>query len=133
MAKAFEFVIRDPATDPIEVRISEMTIPLPPELYNRLAELVLKEMVASAQASIEWQLKDTQPVVDVSFENLESVRFPLRPMLEINLSNMFIESVVARDGLAEMFEATARKLRAMPDEHFEQFYDPETGRSGTDQ
>jgi hypothetical protein len=132
MTKAHETKVRDPAYEPIEVTITDLTIPIPPSVYNRLAEILLRDMVGSAMATIEWQLSDPQPVVDVCFENLESVRFPLRPMLQISQTDMVIESVIARDGLAEMFEAAAKRLRAMPDEYFEQFYDKTTGRSGTD-
>lgn len=134
MIPAFEMKIREASLEGYEedeITATDVTIKMTGNLYTKLVEAVRNEMVESAFATIDWQMHDPEPVVDVSFKHLESVRFKLEPLLEEVIENG-IETIHARDALASMLEKTAASLRKLDDEYFEQFYDPKTGRSGTD-
>lgn len=133
MAKPpFEWKVRDEldAYMPEEIFLSEVRAKIGLEIYTKLVEQVRKDMLESAMVSIEWMLTDRAPVIDVSFMHLESLRFELEPVLK-EMPDL-IESIHARDTLAALFERTAKNLRDIEDEYFEEFYNEETGRSGTD-
>lgn len=132
MARPFELRERVDLKDymPDEMIITEATIKVTETLYAQLVDQVRQEMMHEAMASIEWELGDPAPVIDISFQHLESLRFKLEPELRALADH--VSSIHARDGLIAMFQRVIAGLRELDDEYFEQFYDQETGRSGTD-
>lgn len=85
------------------------------DLHNRLVQEALGVLVQDMRAVVQWLPGDgPAPVVDISFKSLDSVQFDLRTVLV----RYEPDSRLARDVVAEIYEAEARRLRRIPDGEF---------------
>lgn len=109
MSKAESAVVLDESEiDPYEIELKNVTVKVTDVLHKRLVQDVLSWMVASAMADI--QFRGDKPVIDIGFEGLESIRFSLYEVLK----DYEPESAAKRDFIADLLEAVAKRLRAIP-------------------
>jgi hypothetical protein len=108
--KASGSVIRDAGTGNYEIELESVTIRVTDDLHNQLVKKAIDKLVVGASAHIQWwDSEDSELVVDVGFEGLESVKFPLRSLLD----EISPRSASKRDAIIEILESVVRRLRAL--------------------